>query len=96
MENLKNRLWVAQYYKNLHGEEFANWPHYFLRNSLKHLNKYKLNYAFKAFVAYHMYRDIQAYRYGKKTTFMPTDEQFHHICQITYITGMTTVTLLLF
>ncbi len=95
LETLKNRLWVTEYYRNLHGEEFAHWPHYFLRNSFKHINKYKFNYAVKAFFLYHVYRDVQTYRYEERTTFMPTDRQFHHLLQITYISGLTSLAFLL-
>ena len=56
LEALKQRLWVAEHYKYLHGAEIAHWPHFFLKNVGTHLNKYKYNYAVKAFFFYQLYR----------------------------------------
>jgi hypothetical protein len=30
-ETLKNRLWVIEHYRTLHGIEHAYWPHYLMR-----------------------------------------------------------------
>ena len=72
---LKNRLNVIEYYRNLHGIENAYWPHYFLRNTGTHVWKYKFHYAFKAFLAYNVYREIRNFRYRNNTEFLTTFEQ---------------------
>ena len=73
MDTLKNRLWVANYYRYLHGVEFAHWPHFVMQKSARQLNKYKFNYAVKAFFAYTVYREVQAFRHNNRISFMPTD-----------------------
>ena len=65
LETLKNRLWVAEHYRLLHGVEHAYWPHYVMRNVGGRLWKYKLNYAVKAFFLYQVFREVQNYRYIK-------------------------------
>jgi hypothetical protein len=52
LENLKNRLNLIEYYKNLHGIEHAYWPHYALGNIGRHLYRYKFNYAIKGLFAF--------------------------------------------
>jgi hypothetical protein len=51
-ETLKNRLWVIEHYRTLHGIEHAYWPHYLMRNAGSHLWKYKFNYGIKGFFIY--------------------------------------------
>jgi hypothetical protein len=82
LETLKNRLFVMEHYRTLHGVEFAYWPHYALRNLGRHVNKYKFNYALKAFVLYSAIRDIQIYRHASRTRFLRLDEMFSLSAQI--------------
>ena len=84
LETLKNRLWVTEYYRLLHGVEHAYWPHYTLRNVGADLNKYKFNYLVKAFFVYQCYRDVQHFRYRNNVSFLRSDEQFGHIAQIAW------------
>lgn len=84
LETLKNRLWVTEYYRLLHGVEHAYWPHYTMKNVGNHLFKYKFNYAVKAFFAYQVYREIQNYRYINSVTFISTDQQFSHFGSIAW------------
>ena len=96
LETLKNRLWVAEHYRLLHGVEHAYWPHYTMRNVGGHLYKYKFNYAVKAFFAYQVYREVQNFRYLNSVSFLKTDQQFEHVINIAW-TGFlaTTVALLI-
>lgn len=73
LETLKNRLWVTEHYRLLHGVEHAYWPHYFLKNTGGHLWKYKLNYIVKAFFVYQAYRTVENYRYLNSVSFMSSD-----------------------
>ncbi len=95
LETVKNRLWVTEHYRLLHGVEHAYWPHYFLRNAGRHLNKYKFNYAVKAFFAYQVYREVANYRYMNSVTFLRTDEQFSHFSQIAWNGFLTTAVFML-
>jgi hypothetical protein len=74
LEKLKNRLWVAEHYRLLHGVEHAYWPHYAMRNVGTHLNKYKFNYLVKAFFAYQVYREVNNYQYMQQVKFLTTSE----------------------
>ena len=74
LENVKNRLWVTEHYRLVRGLEHAYWPHFVIRNVGLHLNKYKFNYAVKAFFAYQVYRDVQNYSYRNSVSFIRTDE----------------------
>ena len=96
LQTLKNRLWVTEHYRLLHGVEHAYWPHFFLRNMGAHVFKFKFNYALKGFFAYQCYRDVQNYRYVNANTFISSDKQFEHLAQIAW-TGFlaTSVALLL-
>lgn len=73
LETLKNRLWVTEHYRLLHGVEHAYWPHYFIRNAGGHLWKYKFNYAAKSIVIIHLFSLIQNYRHQNSVKFMRTD-----------------------
>ena len=73
LETLKNRLWVSEHYRLLHGVEHAYWPHYVMRNVGGHMWKFKFNYAVKAFFAYQVYREVQNYRYMNSVAFLKTD-----------------------
>lgn len=70
LETLKNRLWVMEHYKYLHGVEHAHWPHFVMQRAGSHLWKYKFNYAVKAFFIYQAVREYQNYRYLSSITFM--------------------------
>jgi hypothetical protein len=95
LEKLKNRLWVAEHYRLLHGVEHAYWPHYTLRNIGCHLNKYKFNYAIKLFFAYQVYREVQSYRYLNQVKFMTTSESTAHGAQIAWNAFLFTAVSLL-
>ncbi len=95
LETLKNRLWVAEHYRLLHGVEHAYWPHYTMRNIGLHLNKYKFNYAVKAFFAYQVYREVQNYRYINSVTFISTDQQMAHFGSIAWTGFLATAVALL-
>lgn len=84
LETLKNRLWVAEHYRLLHGVEHAYWPHYTMRNVGGHLFKYKFNYAVKAFFVYQLYREVQNFRYVNSVSFLSTDQQFSHLTNIAW------------
>ena len=70
LETLKNRLWVTEHYRLIHGVEHAYWPHYVLRNVGGHMNKYKLNYIVKAFFIYQAYRANNNYQYLNSVSFL--------------------------
>ena len=95
LEVMKNRLWVTEHYRLLHGVEHAYWPHYFMRNAACHLNKFKFNYAVKAFFAYQVYREVQNYNYVTKVAFLKTDEQFQHYMNIAWTGFLATAVCLL-
>lgn len=95
LETLKNRLWVAEHYRLLHGVEHAYWPHYFIRNLGGHLNKYKFNYAVKAFFAYQVYREIQNYRYINSVSFLKTDDQISYLGQVAWTGFLATAVALI-
>jgi hypothetical protein len=95
LETLKNRLWVTEHYRLLHGVEHAYWPHYALRNVGLHLNKYKFNYLVKAFFVYQCYRDVQHYRYRNSVSFMKSDEQAAQLAQIAWTGFLTGAAFLL-
>ena len=95
LETLKNRLWVAEHYRLLHGVEFAYWPHYAMKNVGTHLWKFKFNYAVKAFFIYQVYREYQNYQYVKNVTFLSTDQQFQHYLQIGWNGFLATAVALL-
>ena len=63
LETLKSRLWVIDHYRYLHGVEHAHWPHFFMKNLGRHLNKYKFNYLVKTFFVYNFVREIRNYSY---------------------------------
>jgi hypothetical protein len=73
-ETLKNRLFVIQHYKYLHGVEFAHWPHFVLANIGRHLMKYKFNYAVKGFAAFLLYRAVSEYRHYNSRAFLTMDQ----------------------
>lgn len=58
LETLKNRLWVIEHYRLLHGVEHAYWPHFFIKNLGTKVWKYKFSYAVKALFLYQTYRSI--------------------------------------
>ena len=95
LENVKNRLWVTEHYRLVRGLEHAYWPHFAIRNVSLHLNKYKFNYAVKAFFAYQVYRDVQNYRYRNSVSFIRTDEQASHLAQIAWTSFLATAVALL-
>jgi hypothetical protein len=55
---LKQRMWVVNYYKTLHGLEHTFWPHHVMKKTGVHLNKFKFNYAAKGFVALTLISEI--------------------------------------
>jgi hypothetical protein len=73
LETLKNRLWVTEHYRLLHGVEHAHWPHYMMKNVGNHLWKFKFNYGVKAFFIYQVAREVQHYRHLNSVSFMTTD-----------------------
>ncbi|CDW71683.1 UNKNOWN [Stylonychia lemnae] len=75
LDTLKNRLWVSEFYRLQHGVEHAHWPHFFLRNVGRHLNKYKFNYAVKGYLVYLLYREFANFQYQNSIKFMPANEQ---------------------
>ena len=84
LETLKNRLWVTEHYRLLHGVEHAYWPHYFLRRAGNHLWKFKFAYAFKGILAYNVYRDVRNFQYRNSTQFLNTVEQQKLVLQVCY------------
>jgi hypothetical protein len=90
LETLKNRLWVTEHYRLLHGVEHAYWPHFVLKNVGNHLWKYKFNYGIKGYFVFNLFRVIQNYRYQQSVVFLKTDEQFNHVRSIAwngFVTG---------
>jgi len=74
LENLKNRLWVTEHYRLLHGIEHTYWPHYTMKNVGRRIWKYKFNYGLKAFFLYQVFREIQNYRYINSVKFLSADQ----------------------
>lgn len=95
LETMKNRLWVAEYYRLQHGIEHAYWPHYVMRNVGTHLYKYKFNYAFKAFFIYQAFREVQNYRYMNSVAFLKTDQQIEQLTNIAWTGFLATAVCLL-
>jgi hypothetical protein len=95
LETLKNRLWVAEHYKYLHGVEHAYWPHFAMKRAGNHLWKYKFNYAVKAFFLYQVVREVQHYRYINSVAFLSTDQQFGHLTNIAWCGFLATAVSLL-
>ena len=75
VETLRNRLAVIEHYKLLRGEQHTFWPHYGLTNVARHLNRYKFNYAVKAFAAYIVYRDYVNYQHMNSRAFLSLQKQ---------------------
>jgi hypothetical protein len=81
-ETLKNRLFVIQHYKYLHGVEFAHWPHFVLRNIGNNLMKYKYNYAVKGFAAFMLYRAVSEYKGYNSRAFLTMDQHGYFAANI--------------
>lgn len=90
METLKNRLFVTEHYRLLHGVEHAYWPHYMMRNMGNHLWKFKLNYGVKAFFIYQVAREVQHYKHLNRVSFMSTDEQMSKALSICWCSLLAT------
>lgn len=95
LETLRNRLWVTEYYRTLHGVEQAYWPHYVLRNVGGHLNKYKFNYLVKGFFIYQAYRQMKNYQHLNSVSFLSSHQQFGHLVSIGWATGVAGAVCLL-
>ena len=51
-ESLRNRLWVIDHYKFRYGAAHTYWVHSALQKYFSHINKFRNNYAVKAFLAF--------------------------------------------
>ena len=52
---LKERIAVIDFYKFRYGADHTYWVHAAMRRMSGNLNRYKFNYALKAFLAYQVY-----------------------------------------
>ena len=75
---LKNRLWTIDHYRFRYGADHTYWVHALLRNSSKHLMRYKFNYAAKAFILYQGWAAYQNYCYVDSMSFMTNVEKASH------------------
>lgn len=73
-ETLRNRLWVIDHYKYRYGANHTFWVHTLLGKAFGNLNRYKFNYAVKAFLLYSAFSKYQNYRYVNEMSFL-TDTQ---------------------
>ncbi len=73
---LKQRLAAIDYYKTLHGVQYARWPHFWMANTASRLYKYKFNLAIKGVAAYMVYREVQNYRNLNAKTVMTFQQSF--------------------
>ena len=73
---LKKRLADIEYYKYLHGEKYARWPHYWMGQTAQRLWKYKFNYAVKGAAAYMLYREVQNHINLNQKTVMTIQQSF--------------------
>lgn len=94
LETLKNRLFVVDYYRNLHGVQNAYWAHYFLKRAGNHIYKYKFAFALKSLLVYNIYRDARNFQYRNTTEFLGTNEQFELVSNIGYSGLVATLALL--
>ena len=93
---LKERLTMIEHFKNLHGEKYAHWPHYWMGRHASQLWKYKFNYAVKGFAAYMVFREVQQYRNLSAKTVMSFNDSFASFAGIGFTTGaFATVYLLI-
>ena len=87
---------MIEHFKNLHGEKYAHWPHYWMGRQASQLWKYKFNYAVKGFAAYLVFREVQQYRNLKAKTVMTFNEGFESFAGIGFTAGVfSTVCLLI-
>ena len=95
-KTLKDRLTAIEYYKYQHGVEHARWPHFFMTNCARHLNRYKFNYGIKAFGAYVVYREYSNYRRIENTQFTSIEQQAENLGGIFFSSvALTAVCLLI-
>jgi len=67
---LKKRLADIEYYNNLHGAKYTNWPYFFMKKHANYMWRYKYNLAVKGFAAYMVFREVQQYRNLSEKTLM--------------------------
>ena len=95
-ELLKNRIRLIDYYKYRHGVNHTYWVHSFLSRQGNKLNKYKFNYAIKAFLAYQVYSKYKNYRFVDDMTFMTNEQRVAHASPVVTSAGVFTLACLLF
>lgn len=59
LQLLKERLNAIDFYKNQLTYEQRHWPHIVLGKAMRHLWKFKFNYAVKFALFYYAYREIK-------------------------------------
>ena len=69
-ELLKGRLEITEHFRYRYGEAHTYWFHTMMRNTFKHVNKYKFNYLLKAFFVYYTLNRYQHYRYVDSVAFL--------------------------
>jgi hypothetical protein len=92
---LKERLAKIEYYKHLHGEMYARWPHYWMGRTANQLWKYKFNLAIKGCMGYMIFREVQNYRNLKAKTVMTYQQGSQCFANIGMATGAFTAVCLL-
>lgn len=95
-EKLKNRLFVIDHYKYRYGVNHTYWVHSALAKSANKLNKYKFNYALKAFLAYNVYSKYKNYKFMDDMTFMSDTQRGEHYANVAFGSAAFTAACLLF
>ena len=80
--NLHERLRMIEHYKALRTPELLHWPHYAIGKYASHINKYKFNYALKAFLVYNLVSEVNNMRYQHKNFLVPFADQATHFTSI--------------
>ena len=79
---LKQRLNAIEYYKTLHGAQYARWPHFFMKNCANYAWRYKGNLAVKGFLAYMLFAEVQNHRNLNEKTVMTIQQGFSNFGKI--------------
>ena len=95
-DTLRNRLWTIDHYKFRYGAEHTFYWHTVLRRMGTHMNKYKFNYAVKAFLAYNVYAQVQGYNHQDSNFFLTEAQRGRHKVNVLLSSGALMGACLLF
>jgi hypothetical protein len=73
---------MIEYYKFRYGAEHTYWVHSLLKKMARVTNKYKFNYAVKAFLAYNVIAGYRNYRYVESMSFLTLKQRAVHLSPI--------------